>query len=272
MEQPIVSTQARRRTVSFAVALSVLAVLVAGCGALGYTSGKADKANGKKLFSSKCGLCHTLADAGTTGTIGPDLDYAFKQDLAVGMTESTIRQVVRGQIAYAITETSTGSPGMPKDLVTGNDANDVAVYVASVAGKTAAVGSQPAPPPAPASTSTSTATTAPATTTTAAPAGAPDAATLAAGKQAFATNGCGGCHTLKAAGSGGQVGPDLDNLAADAKTAGQALDAYVRESIVKPSAYLVPGFPNAMTPTFGETLTALQLNGLIAYLLAVSGK
>ena len=67
-------------------------------------------------------------------------------------------------------------------------------------------------------------------------------------------------------------GLDLDNLAADAKTAGQALDAYVRESIVKPSAYLVPGFPNAMTPTFGETLTALQLNGLIAYLLAVSGK
>ena len=272
MEQPIVSTRARRRTVSFAVALSVLAVLVAGCGALGYTSGKADKANGKKLFSSKCGSCHTLADAGTTGTIGPDLDYAFKQDLAVGMTEGTIRNVVRGQIAYAITETSTGAPGMPKDLVTGSDANDVAVYVASVAGKTAAVGSQPAPPPAPASTSTSTTTTAPATTTTAAPAGAPDTATLAAGKQAFATNGCGGCHTLKAAGSGGQIGPDLDNLAADAKTAGQAFDAYVRESIVKPSAYLVPGFPNAMTPTFGETLTALQLNGLIAYLLAVSGK
>lgn len=264
MEQQIFSVPTRRRAVLLAVILGLFALLFAGCGALGYTSAKADKTNGKKLFSSTCGSCHTLADAGTTGTIGPDLDYAFKQDLAVGMTEGTIRQVVRGQIAYAITETSTGSPGMPKNLVTGKDANDVAAYVASVAGKAAVVTPVPAPAPAPASTSTTTTTTA---------AGAPDAATLAAGKQVFAANGCGGCHTLKDAGSGGNIGPNLDNLAADAKTAGQLLGAYVRESIVKPNTYVVPGFkPNVMTQTFGQTLTALQLNSLIAYLLAVSGK
>ena len=47
----------------------------------------------------------------------------------------------------------------------------------------------------------------------------------------------------------------------------------MRESIVKPDAYLVSGFqPGLMPGTFGETLTAPQLNGLIAYLLAVSGK
>ena len=270
MEHQAATTPARRRTVFLASALGALAVLVAGCGALGYTSGKADKANGKKLFSAKCGSCHTLADAGTTGTIGPDLDYAFKQDLAVGMTEGTIRQVVRGQIAYAITETSTGSPGMPKNLVTGSDANDVAAYVASVAGRTASAAPTPTPPPAPASTSTTT--EAPATTTSAAPAGTPDAATLAAGKQAFATNGCGGCHTLKDAGASATFGPNLDKLAADAKTAGKALDAYIRESIVNPGAYIVPGFPNGMTATFGQTLTPGDLNGLIAYLLAVSGK
>lgn len=269
MEQQIVSASPRRRTVLLAVILGVSAVLLAGCGALGYTSAKADKANGKKLFSSTCGSCHTLADAGTTGTVGPDLDYAFKQDLAVGMTEGTIRQVVRGQIAYAITTTSTGSPGMPKNLVKGKDANDVAAYVASVAGKTVAAAPTPTPAPAPAPTPAPTSTS---TTTTAT--GAPSAATLAAGKQAFAANGCGGCHTLKAAGSGGNIGPDLDNLPADAKTAGQVLDAYVRESIVKPNAFVVSGFqPSVMPGTFGQTLTALQLNGLIAYLLAsVSGK
>lgn len=268
MEQPTVRARARRRT-GLAVAVGALAVLVAGCGALGYTSGKADKANGKKLFSKNCSSCHTLADAGTTGTIGPDLDYAFKQDLAVGMTEDTIRQVVRGQIAYAIAETSTGSPGMPKDLVKGQDANDVAAYVASVAGKTAAAA--PAPAPAPASTSTTTTAT---TTTTTTDSGRPNAAAIAAGKQVFAANGCGGCHILKAAGSGGNIGPDLDNLAADAKTAGQLLDAYIRESIVKPNAYIVSGFPpNTMPPTFGQTLTASQLSGLIAYLIAsISGK
>jgi mono/diheme cytochrome c family protein len=172
MERQIFSAPTRRRAVLLAVGLGLFALLFAGCGALGYTSAKADKANGKKLFSPKCGSCHTLSDAGTTGTIGPDLDFAFKQDLAVGMTEGTIRQVVRGQIAYAITETSTGSPGMPKNLVTGKNANDVAAYVASVAGKAAVV--TPAPAPAPASTSTTTNTT---------PAGAPDAATLAAGKR-----------------------------------------------------------------------------------------
>ena len=265
MEPLTVSARARRRTALLAVALGAFTAVVAGCGALGYTSAKADKTNGKKLFSAKCGACHTLADAGTTGTIGPDLDYAFKQDLAVGMTEGTIRQVVRGQIAYAITNTSTGSPGMPKNLVTGQDASDVAAYVASVAGKPAATAAPaPAPAPTPASTTTTT------TTTTAA---APDAAAVALGKQAFAANGCGGCHTLKAAGSGGNVGPNLDKLAADAKTAGQPLDAYIRESIVHPNSYIVKGFPASTMPgNFGQVLTAPQLNGLIAYLLAVSGK
>lgn len=234
---------------------------MAGCGALGYTSAKADKANGKKLFTAKCGSCHTLADAGTTGVIGPDLDYAFKQALADGETEDTVRNVVRGQIALAITATSTGAPGMPKDLVTGKDANDVAAYVASVAGKAAAVAA-PAPAPTPAPTSSTTTAT-----------GAPSAATLAAGKKVFADNSCGACHTLKDAGSGGNVGPDLDNLVADAKTAGQALDAYIRESIVKPNAYVVKGFPtNTMPPNFGQALTATQLANLIAYLLAVAGK
>jgi len=37
-----------------------------------------------------------------------------------------------------------------------------------------------------------------------------------AGKQAFASSGCGGCHTLKAAGSSGTTGPDLDTLKPDA--------------------------------------------------------
>lgn len=245
--------------------LAVLAVLTAGCGALGYTGATADKANGKKLFSSKCGVCHTLADAGTTGTIGPDLDYAFKQDIAVGMTEGTIRQVVRGQISYAITTTSTGGPGMPKDLVKGKDARDVAAYVASVAGRS--VVAAPAPPPAPAPAPSSTST--PATT----PAGGPDAATLAAGKKVFAANGCGGCHTLKDAGAGGNIGPDLDKLAADAKTAGQPLAAYVRESIVNPNAYIVPSFQKGIMPgSFGQTLKPGELNALVAYLVGVSGK
>jgi mono/diheme cytochrome c family protein len=66
----------------------------------------------------------------------------------------------------------------------------------------------------PASTaSTTTTTSAPATT---APATSAAQGDPAAGKQVFASAGCGGCHTLKAAGSSGNVGPDLDQLKPDA--------------------------------------------------------
>jgi|SRR5438270_8506884 len=60
----------------------------------------------------------------------------------------------------------------------------------------------------PAQTTTAAATTTASTSTAAAPVqGDP-----AAGKQVFASAGCGGCHTLKAAGASGTVGPNLDDL------------------------------------------------------------
>src|SRR5438105_15705043 len=54
----------------------------------------------------------------------------------------------------------------------------------------------------------------------------------AAGKQLYTSNGCGGCHTFKPAGSAGKVGPDLDKLAADATKANKgSLAEYAAESI-----------------------------------------
>ena len=54
----------------------------------------------------------------------------------------------------------------------------------------------------------------PATTTETAPAGAAEG-DAAAGEQVFASAGCGGCHTLEAAGSSGNVGPNLDDAKPD---------------------------------------------------------
>jgi sulfur oxidation c-type cytochrome SoxX len=248
---------ARRRAL-LAAALLVVTVVAAGCGA-GYVSVNADRQNGKTLFVAKCGSCHTLADAGTTGTIGPNLDDAFRQSLLDGMTEATVRQVVRDQIAYAIDKTSTGAPGMPKNLVTGQDADDVAAYVATAVAKGGAGGATTtaAPPPTP--------TPAPKP-----PSSGGNSAQLAAGKTVFVqTGGCGACHTLKDAGTTGTVGPDLDNVAADAKTAGQATDAYIRQSILDPNAYVVPGFPKGVMPTnFKTTLTATQVDDVVAYIAA----
>ena len=88
-----------------------------------------------------------------------------------------------------------------------------------------------------------------------------------AGKAVFAANGCAACHTFKPAAATGTIGPNLDNVAADAQKANRgSLQQYVEESIVKPNAYIVPGFaPNVMTQTFGKTLSKQQLADLVAF-------
>jgi cytochrome c551/c552 len=89
-------------------------------------------------------------------------------------------------------------------------------------------------------------------------------------KTLFVDNGCNGCHTLKAAGANGTVGPDLDKLPELARKAGKPLDEFIRQSIVDPSAYIEPGYPNAMPGTFGS-LPKDQLDALVSY-LAGGGK
>ena len=90
----------------------------------------------------------------------------------------------------------------------------------------------------------------------------------AAGKAAFTANGCNSCHTLAAAGSNGKVGPDLDRLPQEAQRAGKPLDAFVRESIVNPNAYIEPGFPKGvMPPNFGQTIPKSQLDSLVKFLV-----
>ncbi len=92
----------------------------------------------------------------------------------------------------------------------------------------------------------------------------------ALGKTTFASAGCGGCHTFQPAGTDAQVGPDLDNLVADAKKAGEPEDQYIEQSIVDPDAVIVSGYqPGVMPTTFGKTLSPEELDGLVAFL---SGK
>jgi mono/diheme cytochrome c family protein len=249
------------RALAAAPALAAAALLAAGCGTGGIAKGKADTTHGKQLFTEKCGSCHTLADAGTQGKIGPDLDDAFSGPRAQGFKESTIRNVVHGQILFAV-EHPPGfikgpngedepAPGMPRDLVTGDDAQDVAAYVASVAGLSAAAG---------------TTTTSGTQTTNSSPAPAPPPATTegggngggnlaAQGKQVFASAGCTSCHTLKDAGASGTVGPNLD----DAKP---------------PASLVVDRVTNGkgVMPSFKGQLSAAQIQAVAEYVSSVAGK
>jgi uncharacterized cupredoxin-like copper-binding protein len=120
-------------------------------------SGQANLVNGKQQFVANCAACHTLARAGATGTAGPNLDAAFRQSREDGLGESTFEGIVHQQILHPnrnpqLDTQAEGktTPGMPADRVTGQDARDVAAYVAQAAavegedkGKLAAVGGKP---------------------------------------------------------------------------------------------------------------------------------
>jgi uncharacterized cupredoxin-like copper-binding protein len=90
----------------------------------------ADVVNGKKIFVAKCGSCHTLAHAQTNGQVGPNLDDAFRQDRVDGVKSTSIQGLISYWIEYPNTQGV-----MPSKLVHGQDAQDVAAYVAQVASK-----------------------------------------------------------------------------------------------------------------------------------------
>lgn len=99
---------------------SAALALLAGCG-VGETP---ETSEGKQLFVQNCGSCHILADAGTKGNVGPNLDDAFQESLANGLGRSTIEGVVRQQIRMP------QGPEMPANIVKGKQADRVAEYVA----------------------------------------------------------------------------------------------------------------------------------------------
>ena len=93
----------------------------------------------------------------------------------------------------------------------------------------------------------------------------------AAGKALFGAQGCSACHTFKPAGSTAQVGPDLDHLAADAQKANRGpLAQYVKESIVDPGAYVVPGYTNGVMPGNFGALGDKKIADLVAFLTSGS--
>jgi mono/diheme cytochrome c family protein len=125
-----------RRMRTLCAGLAVLALALAGCGGgddsesssqststqqSTSTAAGGDTANaaGKQVFTSNCGGCHTLADAGTNGQVGPVLDDV-KPDKA------TVQRQVEN-----------GGGKMPafKDKLSADQIDQVATYVSSVAGQ-----------------------------------------------------------------------------------------------------------------------------------------
>jgi mono/diheme cytochrome c family protein len=226
--------------------LVAIALLAAGCGSGGVVDSgqQPDTQSGQQLFTQSCGSCHTLAAAGTSGTIGPNLDNAFAGDVAQGLSQNAIENVVLDQIRLGSGEIATyttskdfidhhclndqskcESTEMPANIVKGQDAIDVAAYVASVAG-------------------TSGYTT------------SGGFASLGTdGAAIFKGAGCAGCHTLSAAGATGTVGPNLDQL--------KPSEATVAHQVT---------FGGGVMPAFKGKLTPAQINAVAQYVSSSAGK
>jgi mono/diheme cytochrome c family protein len=124
-------------------------------------------------------------------------------------------------------------------------------------------------------TTTSAATTSAATTSGGTTTSSSATGNAAAGKAVFASSGCASCHTFKPAGATGTIGPNLDTApAADAKRDNNMnLEAFIRQSIVSPDAYIAQGYNKGLMPTyFGKQLKPSQLNDLVAFILAGTSK
>jgi nitric oxide reductase subunit C len=108
---------------------------------------------------------------------------------------------------------------------------------------------------------------------TAAPSSGRPAGNVAQGKKIFnkvASPPCSACHSIEAGVT--LVGPSLANVGATAGTTepGMSAEAFLRESLVDPNAYLASGFgPNIMPATYGTQLTEKQIDDLVAYLMSL---
>jgi hypothetical protein len=89
--------------------------------------------SGRELFGQRCGICHTLAAANAVGKVGPDLDQIQPSE---SLTLHTIKYGCLQKPSSAETnETCLGQGTMPPTIVQGKQAQDVAQFVARVAGK-----------------------------------------------------------------------------------------------------------------------------------------
>lgn len=248
------------------VLVSVLALAGAGCGVGG--SGKkinpardsaktGDVAHGAFLFMNgtggqpSCAFCHPMKAADAHGAFGPSLDQEGREYKSVHLTDREIRKlvldfVVNGRCAPGSQDPSTC---MPKDLVTGRDAIDVATYVGRCAGKAGRPGCHPDDSLA-----------------------AGNAEALR-GQRLYRSLRCVGCHSVS---ENAAIGPSFKGLAGSKVklnngTTITADDAYLINSVIAPDDQIVDGFhAGVMSQTIRPgSISRAQAKTLVAFIKRV---
>jgi mono/diheme cytochrome c family protein len=164
---PALMTRPSLRTAPLAIAVAAVALLASGCGE---TSIRVAKSNplyeGAKIFNQRCGGCHTFDTAGTEGSATKPNNREYKDG-----PNFNVRKEQYPDVLYAIRNGGFSGAIMPQNVVVGQDARDVAQFVATYAGRKAPkapgvvaceqqpIGTLPAPTATTASASTTTSST-----------------------------------------------------------------------------------------------------------------
>jgi mono/diheme cytochrome c family protein len=245
-----------------AVLASVLALATAGvgCGAPTKINPARDSAKtgdatrGAELFMNgtgrqvSCAFCHAMKAADAQGPFAPNLDQEGREYQTVHLSDREVRKLVLDFVVNGRCGTDPNDPSrcMPKNLVTGQDAIDVATYVGQCAGKAGRPGCHPE---------------------TIAAEGNPEAAV---GLRLYRSFRCVGCHSVT---GNVAIGPTFKGLAGsqvkiDKGDKVTADDAYLIESITDPDRKIVDGFDaGVMTVTIAPgTVSLRQARAIVAFL------
>jgi mono/diheme cytochrome c family protein len=245
----------KRRRALAAASILAIGLAATACGSEGISSkvssDKPNIAHGADLFAERCAGCHTMDLVGAQG--GATL---IKDRERVDGPNFNVRKETTDSVLYAIRNGGFSGAIMPENIVVGNDANDVAAFLAKYAGSQRKPEVTPAQPAggggANAGPTTTPQTTSTPQNTTSTGGGTQQANAQA--KQAFTQN-CAACHTLKDAGATGNVGPNLDDLKPDAPT--------VQRQVTNGGGGM---------PAFKGTLTPAQIQAVAQYVSSVAGK
>jgi mono/diheme cytochrome c family protein len=243
-------------------AVLAAALSISACGTQRISVSKADPQlyHGAVLFSERCSGCHTLYAAGTHGS-APNIRTA--QPIS-GPNFNVRCERPINRVLYAIANGGFSGAYMPQNIVVGQDAVDVAKFVATYSGAKApkqiglvncnrrSVGTLL--PGAGQATAASASSSGTSTTASGGSSGSASAVSVKAGMTVFNTT-CASCHTLAAAGSTGTVGPNLDQLKPTA--------AIVSHQVINGGGGM---------PAFGSSLSKSQIASVALFVSSVAGK
>jgi hypothetical protein len=217
-----------------------------------------------------------------TGTAATTATTTVTSTAAVTESATTTETAVMTETA-TVTATAAVTATAPvtasADLTATAATTATAVVTAATAvTESAAVTTTPAVTTTTAPTTTNAVTATEATTATSDTAAVAAVPELAAVEPIVIKAACIGCHVIPGIPAAvGQVGPDLSNIGVDGATRipGYTAEQYIRESLLNPNAFIAPEcptgpcLPNLMVQNLGDTLTAEEIDTLVAYLASL---